>query len=98
VTVVVWGAFTGASVAAIGVFLVLAVGGPLVLDILGVDSLATGPRTRSASFSSTPTEFSMGVGPGVLGKGAFQIDCHSPRYVCPVSSSGRTAFGSLSAS
>jgi len=74
VTAVVWDALAGASVAAVGVFLVLAVGGPLVLDVLGVDSLTVGaPDTFGFlfSFSSTPTEISMSVGPGVLGIGAI---------------------------
>ena len=73
VTAVVWDALGGAAVAAVGVFLVLAVGGPLALDVLGVDSLTIGtPDTLSFlfSFSSTPTEISMSVGPAVLGIGA----------------------------
>jgi hypothetical protein len=73
VTAVVWDALAGAAVAAVGVFLVLAVGGPLALDAFGVDSLTIGtPDTFSFlfSFSSTPTEISMSVGPAVLGIGA----------------------------
>jgi hypothetical protein len=73
VTAVVWDALAGAAVAAVGVFLVLAVGGPLTLDAFGVDSLTIGtPDTFSFlfSFSSTPTEISMSVGPAVLGIGA----------------------------
>jgi len=73
VTAVVWDALAGGAVAAVGVFLVLAVGGPLVLDVLGVDSLTIGtPDTFSFlfSFSSTSTEISMSVGPAVLGIGA----------------------------
>ena len=73
VTAVVWDALAGAAVAAVGVFLVLAVGGPLALDVLGVESLTIGtPDTFSFlfSFSSTPTEISMSVGPAVLGIGA----------------------------
>jgi len=57
VTAVVWDALAGAAVAAVGLFLVLAVGGPLVLDALGVDSLTIGtPGTFSFlfAFSSTP--------------------------------------------
>jgi hypothetical protein len=74
VTAVVWDALAGAAVAAVSVFLVLAVGGPLALDALGVDSLTIGtPDTFSFlfSFSSTPTEISMSVGPAVLGIGAI---------------------------
>lgn len=73
VTAVVWDALAGAAVAAIGVFVVLAVGGPLVLDLLAVESLTIGtPDTLGFlfSFSSTPDEISMSVGPGVLGIGA----------------------------
>jgi hypothetical protein len=73
VTAVVWDALAGAAVAAVGVFLALAVGGPLVLDVLDVNSLTIGtPDTFGFlfSFSSTPTEISMSVGPGVLGIGA----------------------------
>jgi hypothetical protein len=73
VTAVVWDALAGAAVAAVGVFLVLAVGGPLVLEVLGVDSLTIGtPDTFSFlfSFASTPTAISMSVGPAVLGIGA----------------------------
>lgn len=73
VTAAVWDALAGAAVAAVGVFLVLAVGGPIALDILGVDALTVGtPDTFSFlfSFTSTPAEISMSVGPGVLGIGA----------------------------
>ncbi|WP_310908064.1 hypothetical protein [Natrinema sp. 1APR25-10V2] len=51
----------------------MAVVDPLILDILGIDSLTVGiPDTFSFlfSFSSPPTEISMSVGPGVLGIGA----------------------------
>jgi len=74
VTAVVWDALAGAAVAAVGVFVVLAVGGPLALDVFGVDSLTIGtPDTFSFlfSFSSTPTEISMSVGPAVLGIGVI---------------------------
>lgn len=74
VTAAVWDALAGAAVAVVGVFLVLAVGGPLVLDILGIDSLTVGtPDTFTFlfAFSSTPTEISMSVGPAVLGLGAL---------------------------
>ncbi|MCD2200516.1 DUF3267 domain-containing protein [Halobacterium sp. KA-4] len=73
VTAVVWDALSGAAVATVGVFLVLAVVGPLALDALGVDSLTVGtPDTFTFlfAFSSSPTEISMSVGPGVLGVGA----------------------------
>ncbi len=73
VTAVVWDALASAAIATVGVFVVLAVAGPLTLDALGVDSLTVGtPDTFTFlfAFSSTPTEISMSVGPGVLGIGA----------------------------
>ncbi|CQH61979.1 DUF3267 domain protein [Halobacterium hubeiense] len=73
VTAVVWDALAGAAVAAVGVFIALAVVGPLVLDVLGVTSLTVGtPDTFTFlfAFSSSPTEISMSVGPGVLAVGA----------------------------
>lgn len=73
VTGVVWDALAGGAVAVVGVFILLALGGPLVLDGLDVDSLTLGtPDTITFlfSFSSTPTEISMSVGPAVLGVGA----------------------------
>jgi len=73
VTGVVWDALAGGAVAVVGVFILLAIGGPLVLDGLGVDSLTLGtPDTITFlfSFSSTPTEISMSVGPAVVGIGA----------------------------
>jgi hypothetical protein len=73
VTAVVWDALAGAAVAAVSVFIMLAFGGTLVLDLLDIDSLTIGtPDTFSFlfSFMSSPTEISMSVGPGVLGIGA----------------------------
>ncbi|SFR63585.1 DUF3267 domain-containing protein [Halogeometricum limi] len=98
VTAVVWDALAGAAVAAVGVFLVLAVGGTLVLDLLGVGSLVVGtPDTLGFlfSFTSTPTEISMSVGPAVLGIGAA-IGLFTRSFaaigarVRPVRSHGRT--------
>lgn len=57
----------------IGGLRILAVAGPLIPDGLDVDSLTLGtPDTITFlfSFSSTPTEISMIVGPAVLGIGA----------------------------
>ena len=74
VTALVWDGLAGAAIAAVGGFVMLAVGGPLVLDVLNVDSLTIGtPDSFSFlfSFSSTPDEISMSVGPGVLGFGAI---------------------------
>ncbi|MGB9965053.1 DUF3267 domain-containing protein [Halobacterium hubeiense] len=73
VTAVVWDALAGAAVATLGVFVVLAVAGPLTLDALGVTSLTVGTPDTFAflfAFSSSPTEISMSVGPAVLAIGA----------------------------
>jgi hypothetical protein len=70
VTAVVRDALAGAAVAAVGVSLMSAAGGPLAIGVLGVDSLTSGtPDTFSFlfSFSSTPTGISMSVGPAVSG-------------------------------
>ncbi len=74
VAAVVWDALAGAAVAAVGVFVLLAVAGPFVLSALGVDSLTLGtPGTFTFVFSfvSTAEEISLGVGPGVLSVGAL---------------------------
>jgi len=55
------------------VFVLLAIGGPLILDLLGVESLTVGTEgtlTYLLSTVSTPTEISLSVGPGVLSMGA----------------------------
>jgi len=73
VTALVWDALSGAAIAAVAVFILLAVGGPLILDFLGVESLTVGTEgtvTYIFSFVSTPTEISLSVGPGVLSIGA----------------------------
>jgi hypothetical protein len=73
VTAVVWDALAGAAVAAIGVLVLLALVGPVLLSALGVESLTIGTPdtfTYLFSFVNTPTEISFGVGPGVLGIGA----------------------------
>ncbi|MUW15086.1 hypothetical protein GJ633_10770 [Halorubrum sp. CBA1125] len=73
VTAVVWDALAGAAVAAIGVLVLLAVAGPMLLSALGVESLTIGTPdtiTYLFSFVNTPTEISFGVGPGVLSLGA----------------------------
>ncbi|MFT4947204.1 MAG: hypothetical protein ACI8TL_001444 [Natronomonas sp.] len=73
VTAVVWDALAGAAVAAVGVFLLLAVSGPILLSALGVESLTVGTPdtfTYLFSFTETPEEISFGVGPGVLVVGA----------------------------
>ncbi|GAA0717650.1 hypothetical protein J2744_000538 [Halorubrum trapanicum] len=73
VTALVWDGLAGAAVAAVAVFVLLAVVGPFALDYLGVDSLTIGTEgtfTYLFSFASTPTEISLSVGPGVLTVGA----------------------------
>ncbi|MDZ5810799.1 DUF3267 domain-containing protein [Halorubrum sp. AD140] len=73
VTALVWDALSGAAVATVVVFILLAVSGPLILDFLGVESLTVGTEgtfTYLFSFVSTPTEISLAVGPGVLSIGA----------------------------
>jgi hypothetical protein len=74
VTAVVWDALSGAAIAAIGVLVLLAVGGPILLSALGIESLTLGTPgtiTYLFAFVNTPEEISMGVGPGVLGVGAL---------------------------
>jgi hypothetical protein len=73
ITTVVWDALSGAALAAFGVLALLAIGGPLLLSLLGVESLTVGTPgtiTYLFSFTNTPTEISFGVGPGVLSVGA----------------------------
>lgn len=73
VTALVWDALAGAAIAAVALLLLLATVGPLLLSALGVDSLTVGqPDTITFVFSyvNTPTEISMGLGPGVLVVGA----------------------------
>jgi hypothetical protein len=74
VTSLVWDSLSGAAVTTVAVFVLLAIGGPLILDVLGVESLIVGTEgtfTYLFSFVSTPTEISMAVGPGVLSIGAL---------------------------
>ncbi|MFA9516869.1 DUF3267 domain-containing protein [Halopenitus sp. H-Gu1] len=73
ITTLVWDALAGAGVATFGVLILLAIGGPLLLSLLGVTSLTVGTPgtiTYLFSFTNTPTEISFGVGPGVLSLGA----------------------------
>lgn len=74
VTAVAWDAIAGAAVSAFVVLLALAVAGPFVLSAMGVESLTVGTEgtiTYLFSFTNTPTEISMGVGPAVLAVGAL---------------------------
>ncbi len=74
VTALVWDALSGVAVTAVGLLFMLAVGGPFVLTALGVESLTVGTPgtiTYLFEFTNTPTEISLGIGPGVLGVGAL---------------------------
>lgn len=74
ITALVWDALAGAAVALFGVGLLLALGGPIVLSALGVESVTVGtPGTLTYLFSfvSTPTELSFSLGPGVLSVGGL---------------------------
>jgi hypothetical protein len=69
VTALVWDALSGAAVAAFSVFVLIAIGGPLLLSAIGVESLTVGTPGRITylfAFTNTPEEISFGVGPGVL--------------------------------
>jgi hypothetical protein len=73
ITTLVWDALSGAAVAVFGGLILLAIGGPILLSLLGVESLTVGTPgtiTYLFSFTNTPTEISFGVGPGVLSLGA----------------------------
>lgn len=73
ITTLVWEALSGAAIAVFGVLILLAIGGPVLLSLLGVESLTVGTPgtiTYLFSFTNTPTEISFGVGPGVLSVGA----------------------------
>jgi hypothetical protein len=73
ITALVWDALSGAAVAVFGALILLAIGGPVLLSLLGVESLTIGTPgtiTYLFSFTNTPTEISFGVGPGVLSVGA----------------------------
>jgi hypothetical protein len=74
VTALVWDALSGAAVAVFGVFILVAIGGPLLLSALSVESLTVGTPGRITylfAFTNTPDEISLGVGPGVLVVGAL---------------------------
>jgi hypothetical protein len=72
-TAAVWDALVGAALATVGLLVFLTVGGLFLLDALGVESFTLGdPDTITFVFaySNTPTEISVGVGPGVPVLGA----------------------------
>lgn len=80
ITVLAWDALSGAAVSAFAVLLALAIGGPLLLSALGVESLIVGTPgtiTYLFAFTNTPTEISLGVGPGVLSVGALVGLCYA---------------------
>lgn len=70
----VWDALAGAAVAAFAAFLLLAVGGPLLLSALGVESFTVGTPgtvTHLFTFVDTAEEISVSVGPGVFSVGGL---------------------------
>ncbi|WP_123620488.1 DUF3267 domain-containing protein [Halorubrum sp. CSM-61] len=74
VTAVAWDALAGAAVAVVSTALALAVGGPLLLPALGVESIVVGTPGRVTylfEFVNAPNEISFSVGPGVFGVGAL---------------------------
>ena len=79
ITTVVWDALAGAAIGTFGALILLAIGGPLLLSLLGVVSLTVGTPgtiTYLFSFTNTPTEISFGVGPGVL-SGSSTVELRS---------------------
>ena len=87
ITVLVWDALSGAAVSAFAVLFVLAIGGPFLLSALGVESLTVGTPgtiTYLFAFTNTPTEISLGVGPGVLSIGVLIGLCYAfvRSYLC----------------
>ena len=74
IPLLIWDALSGAAIAVFGSFVLLAIGGPLLLSALGVTSLTVGTEgtlTYLFSFVNTADEISIGVGPGVLSLGAL---------------------------
>jgi hypothetical protein len=74
ITSLVWDALSGAAVALFVVGLLLALGGPILLSALGVESMTVGTPgtvTYLFAFVNTAEEISISVGPGVLSVGAL---------------------------
>jgi hypothetical protein len=74
ITSLVWDALSGAAVALFGVGILLALGGPILLSALGVDSITVGtPGTLTYLFAfvNTAEEISISLGPGVLSVGGL---------------------------
>ncbi|RNJ26447.1 DUF3267 domain-containing protein [Halosegnis longus] len=69
-----WNALAGGAVAVFAILIVVAIAGPTLLSALGVDSFTLGrPGTFTYVFRYvySPTEISLGVGPGVVSLGAL---------------------------
>lgn len=74
ITSLVWDALSGAAVALFAVGILLALGGPILLSALGVESITVGtPGTLTYLFAfvNTPEEISISLGPGVLSVGGL---------------------------
>ena len=74
ITSLVWDALSGAAVALFVVGILLALGGPIVLSALGVESMTVGTPgtiTYLFAFVNTAEEISISVGPGVLSVGGL---------------------------
>jgi hypothetical protein len=69
-----WNAMAGGAVAVFAILILVAIAGPTLLSALGVDSFTLGrPGTFTYVFRYvySPTEISLGVGPGVVSLGAL---------------------------
>ncbi|WP_152041909.1 DUF3267 domain-containing protein [Salinigranum salinum] len=74
ITSLVWDALSGAAVALFVVGILLALGGPILLSALGVESMTVGKPgtiTYLFAFVNTAEEISISVGPGVLSVGGL---------------------------
>ena len=74
ITSLVWDALSGAAVALFAVGILLALGGPILLSVIGVESITVGtPGTLTYLFAfvNTAEEISISLGPGVLSVGGL---------------------------
>jgi hypothetical protein len=74
ITSLVWDALSGAAVALFAVGILLALGGPILLSVLGVESITVGrPGTLTYLFAfvNTAEEISISLGPGVSSVGGL---------------------------
>jgi hypothetical protein len=74
ITSLVWDALSGATVELFVVGILLALGGPILLSALGVESVtvgAPGTITYLFAFVNTAEEISISLGPGVLSVGGL---------------------------